>query len=162
MGKMNARRSLCRAAAAALALLAAAALPADEDKEKAALLSTDAAFSKMSEEKGALAAFLAYADEGVTMLPAGANPETGKDGVRRVFDGMPAGASLVWKPVTAVIAKAGDLGYTIGNYEARGSGADGKPMVRYGKYVSIWKRQPDRSWKFVVDIGNASPAPDGK
>ena len=36
---------------------------------------------------------------------------------------------------------------------------DGKPVIEYGKYTSIWKKQADGSWKVVLDMGNASPAP---
>ncbi len=32
--------------------------------------------------------------------------------------------------------------------------------VNYGKYVTIWKKQADGTWKFVVDVGNKSPAPE--
>ena len=31
--------------------------------------------------------------------------------------------------------------------------------VNHGKYCSVWKKQPDGSWKWVVDIGNSSPGP---
>ena len=33
-------------------------------------------------------------------------------------------------------------------------------VVRHGKYVTIWKKQADGSWKFVVDIGNPSSPPE--
>ena len=32
-------------------------------------------------------------------------------------------------------------------------------VQRFGKYLTIWKRQPNGSWRFVVDGGNLSPTP---
>ena len=36
---------------------------------------------------------------------------------------------------------------------------DGKPVVSYGKYTTIWKKQKDGSWKGVMDMGNSSRSP---
>ena len=66
---------------------------------------------------------------------------------------------LLWTPVGADISAFGDLGYTYGTFEFRSKGKDGKAVVDYGKYTSIWKKQADGSWKVVLDMGNASPAP---
>jgi ketosteroid isomerase-like protein len=65
-----------------------------------------------------------------------------------------------WEPVDA--AASGDLGYTYGISKVTRSGANGKPQILYGKYVTIWHKQRDRSWKIAVDIGNASPPPPAK
>jgi len=94
------------------------------------------------------------------LLPAGALPVTGREAIREHLSDGPPGAVLTWKPLEAKVSRAGDLGHTYGTYELRFSGADGKLQIRYGKYVSIWKRQIDGTWKFVVDIGNASPPPE--
>ena len=32
---------------------------------------------------------------------------------------------------------------------------DGTPMGDFGKYATIWKKQPDGSWKVVLDIVNS-------
>ena len=66
---------------------------------------------------------------------------------------------LTWSPVGTDISAGGDLGYTYGNYEFHSKDKDGKPIVEHGKYTSIWKKQKDRSWKVVLDMGNASPEP---
>jgi len=66
---------------------------------------------------------------------------------------------LTWAPVGADISASGDLGYTYGTFEFRSKDKEGKPSVEHGKYTSIWKKQKDGSWKVVLDMGNASPAP---
>jgi ketosteroid isomerase-like protein len=50
---------------------------------------------------------------------------------------------LTWTPVGADISVSGDLGYTYGNYEFSSIEKDGKPLVEYGKYSTIWKKQRD-------------------
>jgi hypothetical protein len=39
---------------------------------------------------------------------------------------------------------------------------DGKPVVEYGKYSTIWKKQRDGAWKAALDMGNSSLKPAGK
>jgi len=132
---------------------------ADVDDEKAALLRTDKEFSDAAQKTSVAEAFLRYADENATMLPAGEDAATGLDAIKQQFDDYPKGATLVWKPVKAEVAQSGDLGYTIGTYETRGPGPDGRFVTRYGKYCSVWKKQKDGGWKWVVDVGTPSPAP---
>jgi hypothetical protein len=43
-----------------------------------------------------------------------------------------------------------DLGYTLGCYEITRTG---QRVVGTGKYVTIWKKQSDRSWKVVLRRG---------
>lgn len=63
---------------------------------------------------------------------------------------------LMWTPVGADVSWSGDMGYTYGTFEFHSRDKNGKPMVDYGKYTSIWKRQKDGSWKVVLDMGNSS------
>ena len=63
---------------------------------------------------------------------------------------------LEWGPVLGGIAPSGDLGFTIG--EATAINPDTGER-RYSKYLSIWRRLPDGSWRYVMDSGNARPAP---
>lgn len=71
----------------------------------------------------------------------------------------PEGTSLTWTPVKADMAASGDLGYTYGNYVFKSKNKEGNIVTHYGKYMSVWKKQKDGSWKVVVDMGNSSPAP---
>ena len=132
---------------------------ANLEAAKAALIRTDQDFSKMAQERGIGEAFVEYAAADATMMPANQGSVTGREAVRRQFADLTEGTRLMWEPFRADVAGSGDLGYTLGNYEFHSKGADGKDVTRYGKYCSVWKKQPDGSWKWVVDIGNASPGP---
>jgi ketosteroid isomerase-like protein len=58
------------------------------------------------------------------------------------------------------MAASGDLGFTTGPWEAKADIKDEKPQG-YGHFVTVWKKQPDGSWKFVVDLGISHPQSGG-
>ena len=130
----------------------------DLEKEKENLLNTDIEFSKTSVEKGAAEAFYLYLTDDAVQLPAGLPPIVGREKIRQSMSGS-SKAVLKWEPVKAEVAKSGDFGYTWGNYEVSWQGEDGKTQTLYGKYLNIWKKQPDGTWKAAVDIGNQAPPP---
>ena len=119
-----------------------------------ALLEADREFGRVTAAKGA-AGFVSFFDEGGTILPKGSDPIIGKEKLRPVFEKTWAtpGYSLEWTPLKAVLAKSGELGYTYGTY-IRKFQKDGQPATETGKYVTIWKKQRDGSWKVVLDMGN--------
>jgi ketosteroid isomerase-like protein len=127
------------------------------ERERVRLLELDAAFSRLSVEKGAGAAFAAHLADDAVFLPMGENLISGKEAIVKYFsDGE---STLAWKPLKAEIARSGELGYTYGTSELQTKAQDGKTQVRHYKYVSVWKRQKNGVWKLVLDIGNQSPAP---
>ena len=69
------------------------------------------------------------------------------------------GVSLQWEPVRAEIASSGDLGWTTGTFVSEAPGPDGRPVRTEGRYVSIWRLEPDGSWKVVMDLGNPTTTP---
>lgn len=84
-----------------------------------------------------------------------------KDEIRAVFtalEEMP-GYSLTWSPSTATVGGAGDLGYTIGTYHLGFESPEGIPLEVDGKYLTVWKKQPDGGWKLAVDMFNADGVP---
>ncbi len=127
----------------------------DVQSELRSLVETERAFSKTSEAKGIRDSFLAYlADDGILFRP---KPVNGKQWMRE----HPARPGLLtWQPVFADVSRAGDLGYTTGPWEFREKGPGDKPAA-YGHFVTIWKKQTDGTWKFVLDLGVSHPQPVG-
>jgi ketosteroid isomerase-like protein len=138
-------------------LLSSCTSKIDLEKEKGDLLKTDIEFSRTSVEKGAAEAFYLYLADDAVQLPAGLPPIVGREKIRESMSGS-SKAVLKWEPVKAEVAKSGDLGYTWGNYEIGWQGEDRKTEKLYGKYLNVWKKQPDGTWKAVVDIGNQGPS----
>lgn len=147
---------------AALRCASATAPAAPAEKvDRDAILRADEDFAHYAREHGLAEAFASYAADDATILPNGGNPVKGREAIRALFASSSAGTTLAWKPFTAEVSRSGDLGYTLGTYESRSSDASGKPVIRYGKYCTIWKKQSDGTWRYVVDLGNPSPAPAG-
>ena len=116
-------------------------------------------FMKAAAAKGSQGYMSYYANDSVE-LPNGAPLIQGKAEIAKGMGFLDDKSNLLlWTPVGADISASGDLGYTYGNYEFHAKGKDGKPVVQYGKYTSIWKLQKDGTWKVVLDMGNASPEP---
>ena len=120
----------------------------------------DSAFALAADLQGTGFAFAQYvAPQGVVF--SGSEIVIGTDAVRALFDEQQrAGGTLNWRPVYADAASSGDLGFTVGEYVFTGRGTTGTVVQRFGKYLTIWKKQEDGEWRFVVDGGNASPTPN--
>ena len=114
-------------------------------------------FMKAAMERGSQGYMSYYADDSVE-LPNGHVLIQGKTEIAKTMGFLDdKNNRLTWTPIGADIS--GDLGYTYGTYEFHAKDKEGKPVIDYGKYTSIWKRQRDGSWKVVLDMGNASPEP---
>jgi ketosteroid isomerase-like protein len=125
----------------------------DVAAERSALVQHEREFAKMAAAKGMRTAFLSFiADDAILFRPT---PTNGKKWWTARAD---APGLLSWEPVYADVSRAGDLGYTLGPWEFRPKGAEDKP-VAYGYYMSIWRKQADGTWKFVIDQGTPTPAP---
>ena len=116
-------------------------------------------FMKAAIERGSVGYMSYYADDAVE-VPNGHAVIVGKANIAETMGFLDdKNNRLTWTPVGADISASGDLGYTYGTYEFRSKDKDGKPVVDYGKYTSIWKREKEGNWKVVLDMGNASPKP---
>jgi ketosteroid isomerase-like protein len=61
---------------------------------------------------------------------------------------------LVWQSDKVGVARSGDLGYTSGTYVWSFKDASGKSISDKGKYLTVWKKQADGSWKVLFDMFN--------
>ena len=123
------------------------------------LLRTDREFSAQSEREGMFKAFLNFIDEEGVILRDNSYPSAGKESLQKYYAGkQDTSFILTWEPIYGSISTGGDQGYTYGTYTSRvkASGA-----LSRGTYVTIWKKQSDNSWKFVLDTGTEG-LPDSK
>jgi len=121
----------------------------DLAKETQSMKQADIAFSDLSKQKGMKAAFLQYLDSSGVLLRPDHYPIVGKD-AQQFFQHINDSAfTLTWVPQHASLAESGDLGYTYGIYTYTN-----EDTTFQGTYVSIWEKQADGNWKFVLDTGN--------
>jgi ketosteroid isomerase-like protein len=144
------------AAAAALVLGACSRGP-DLQAARTAILDADVAFAQATASRGVDAWVEYFADSGVQVSP-GRN-YVGKAAIREHMapDFADTTRLLSWRPTSVEVSSSGDLGYTIGRWEY-GPRAGGPALLK-GTYVTIWRKQAAGSWKVVLDVGNADPAP---
>jgi ketosteroid isomerase-like protein len=125
------------------------------------IIKTDKDFSNMSLKTGFQKAFLAYAADEVVILRQKNFPVVGKDNLVKLYNSRPEPKIvLTWEPVKADVSPDGILGYSYGKWVAAGKDGLGKEEKSYGVYVTVWKKQTDNTWKFVLDGGNDTPSPD--
>lgn len=127
------------------------AMKARLDSLRNDLLQADLTFSELSEQKGRNAAFVAYAAEHATMLRPYSMPVTGKDTIVSLFSRHPDSLyTLTWVPIRADVARSGELGFTYGTYMLKIKDIG----TEEGTYCTIWKKDKNHAWKFVLDTGN--------
>ena len=107
--------------------------------------------------KGGGAAFAKwFADDAVT-LSNGQAPVIGKTAIAASTTWAPADYQLTWTPEGGRMSPGGDMGFTWGHYEGHFKKPDGSQGVMTGRYMTVWKKQPDGSWKVALDASNNEP-----
>jgi ketosteroid isomerase-like protein len=145
--------------AAGLTLVLAACQPAAKDESATAadaIRAADAAWSKVFSARDTSAA-VAAVEPGGSILPPNGAIATGPEAIRKLFEGfygMPA-MTISWSPNKVEAARSGELGFSSGTYEMSYTDPKGKPATDHGKYVTIWRKQADGSWKVVLDTFNS-------
>lgn len=108
---------------------------------------------------------VAFCTEDGSVLAPNAPVATGRKAIGRLFSGFFALPDLTieWRPAKVEVSRSGEMGYSTGAYKMSFKDASGKTVEDRGKYVTVWKRQADGSWKVALDIFNsdlpATPAP---
>ena len=94
-------------------------------------------------------AFVQYIDSNGVLLRPGHYPIVGKEALEYLKQAVDSSFTLTWEPQEAIVAESGELGYTYGLYNFTD-----KDTSFQGTYVSIWRKQADGNWKYVLDSGN--------
>jgi uncharacterized protein (TIGR02246 family) len=71
------------------------------------------------------------------------------------------GPGISWTTTAVDVAKAGDMASEYGAYQFLSTDKAGKTETTNGKYLLVWKKQADGTWKVSRDIDNQDmpPAP---
>ena len=102
---------------------------------------------------------LYYAEDARILPPNGATV-TGRDAITAFL--RSTGAVQQFRATLLAVEGRNDLAYVHGAYEMSVLPAGAaEPVGDKGKYVEIWKKQRDGSWKVAVDIWNSDLAAPG-
>ncbi|MGZ8363200.1 MAG: nuclear transport factor 2 family protein [Caulobacteraceae bacterium] len=117
------------------------------DKGYDSLIAVERQFAADADALGITPAFKKHiAPDGVIFRP---DPVLGTGALALQTD--PPGQKLDWWPAFAGLAKSGDMGFNLGPFYVPAAN-------RYGYFVTVWGKQPNGEWKFLIDRG---PRPQG-
>jgi uncharacterized protein (TIGR02246 family) len=98
-----------------------------------------------------------YADDAVVMNP-NAPALKGKDRIRASMkpEFEDAASTGQYQITDVEVAQSGELGYTAGTYAFTSiDPATRKPIEDRGKWLTIRKKQPDGSWRIIMDTASS-------
>jgi ketosteroid isomerase-like protein len=159
-------------AVGSLVLASCNSTPAPKDTraaDEAAIRAASKAWSDAAQAKDVDKAVSFYATDGIQLTDKGPlvdDAATLHAGWQKMLALPGPGLSLQTSKVE--VAKSGDIAYEYGAYDFAVADSAGKITDQKGKYVVIWKKQTDGTWKAAVDINNTdaptppAPAPAAK
>ena len=123
--------------------------------DEAAIRAASAAWSQAATAKDLDKSISFYADDAV-QFPNKAPAAKGKENIRKNWAPLLAlpGPGLSWQTSSVEVARSGDIAYETGTYDFVTTDKKGKSSDVKGKFVVVWKKQTDNSWKVVVDTDN--------
>ncbi|QGY47165.1 DUF4440 domain-containing protein [Maribellus comscasis] len=131
-------------------ILAAFSCQQDEKSSVEELFEADRQFSNAAEMKGFRKAFVEFAHADAVLLRENRMPVVGKPAIKDLFSGeSPQNIQFFWQPLNGEVAVSGELGYTYGIYTIKSDS-----VVQKGTYISVWKKDKDGNWKYILDSGN--------
>lgn len=135
---------------------APAPVPVDTAALAAQLTQLDDAWSAAAATRNADSVASFYATDAVA-YPPNMPVAVGRAAARDVWAGGFADSTytISWTTTAARVAASGDMGFTAGTYQESYRGADGTPVTATGKYLCVWAKQADGSWKATNDMWNA-------
>jgi len=131
------------------------------DAEVQALKDNEAQWNNDFQAKDVDKLLAHYTDDAVLMSP-GSSSAQGKDAIRSALQQMVGDSNLAlqFEASRVEVAKSGDMAYTQGSYTITVTNpATKKPITDKGSYVTVYKKQPDGSWRAVSDIASSATPP---
>lgn len=102
-------------------------------------------------------AFASFFDKNGVMLANRQAPVIGQPAITAYATWSAAKYQLTWQPEGGELSPAGDMGYTWGHYEGRTIPNSASSPVQRGRYMTVWKKEADGSWKVLLDTSNEDP-----
>lgn len=139
----------------AFLILIATAFAADRAALIEEIKQAERDFSTMSHRDGSAVAFPAFMAEpsifsGQVMPTRAIARERLPNRPRR------PGVGGGWEPIEADVSASGDFGYAWGHFRVTGlTTPEGQPRPVESITFTVWRKQADGSWKFVLDFGGA-------
>lgn len=125
------------------------------------LMELEGRFEKAVEAGGGKAFASWFADDAVT-LSNGKPAVLGHAAIAAQAQWDPKTYQLTWTPEGAQMGPSNDMGFTWGHYDGRSKDKNGQPVVVSGRYLTVWKKLPNGTWKVALDASADAPPPLGE
>ena len=126
----------------------------------AGIRSVDSVFTAAANAGDAEGVTAAYAAAAALLAP-NLPPQKGHDAIKAFWGGLLDAYTVRFEVASDTIEGREDLAYNLGHYRftavPKAKGAPG--TADEGKFIEILKKQPDGSWKYVVDMYSSNLAP---
>jgi ketosteroid isomerase-like protein len=128
----------------------------DLEAARAALERTDREWSAATAEGTDVDRIVGYWSDDATVYPPGMPALEGKAAIREfVAESLRTpGFAVHWEPHQVAVSADASMGYTAGTNRFTAPGADGQLVTTEGRYLTVFRRQPDGAWKCVLDMWN--------
>lgn len=98
--------------------------------------------------------------EDAVLVPPGGRMIAGRDSIRAFWTPRnPDFRTLAHSLTTDRLEVAGELAVEVGTWRQEGQLRDAEPRESAGRYLVVWRRQPDGVWKMQFDSWTA-PFPE--
>ena len=123
---------------------------------RSAIEGTNAQFVAAA-NRGDTAAVAALYTADAVVLPPNAEMVRGRQAIRGFFDALIQQMGVPRLTLDTIqVDEVGDTACEVGAYTMKLQPPGGEAVSDSGKYVVVWKRQSDGSWKLAVDIWNTN------
>ncbi|HEV7395680.1 MAG TPA: DUF4440 domain-containing protein [Pyrinomonadaceae bacterium] len=131
----------------------------NQNPNAAAIRNADAQWARVFTAHDLIKSVDACTTDASVMAP-NAPAANGREAITEMFKGFFAiqEFKISWHATGAEMAGSGELGYSTGAYEMSFK-VGGKMITDHGKYVTLWRKQKDGSWKVIRDIFNSDLPP---
>lgn len=104
---------------------------------------------------------VSYYSDDASLLPPNAAIQMGKQAIHGAWAGLLGSVdSIAWQPNKIEVSRSSDMAYVIGVYQMASKDPQGRSVLDHGKYVEVWMKQSDGSWKTAADIFNTDLLPE--
>jgi ketosteroid isomerase-like protein len=132
----------------------------DVEVEKAVIQKTAAAMTDATNKPGAEGArgYASYATADARWMPPESPAISGREAIARFVSAYTEmkGFRITFEHPHVVVASSGDIAYSVGTYKGTGQDPAGRNQVFEGKFVNVWEKEADGSWRIAVGIWNTN------
>ncbi len=121
------------------------------EKNKVEILRAERKFAEMAAKDGITKAFLYFAADDA-VLKRENRLIKGRNSIKAYLENETlTNIRIKWNPEFVDVAKSGDMGYTYGKFYFSAIDTSGQVISFKGPFHTVWKKQPDGTWRFVWD-----------